>query len=46
MLIERVKEVFDGDDIIENGRLITVELTRSFGKSFPLFIYKLLIFYC
>jgi serine/threonine protein phosphatase PrpC len=30
-LIEKVKEVMEGMDIISNGRLLTVQLTRSIG---------------
>ncbi|KAL6044702.1 PPM-type phosphatase domain-containing protein [Balamuthia mandrillaris] len=30
-LIEKVKEIMDGSDIISNGRLLTVEITRSIG---------------
>jgi hypothetical protein len=32
-LIEKVKEIMEGSDIIENGRLLTVQLTRSIGAS-------------
>jgi serine/threonine protein phosphatase PrpC len=30
-LIDYIKEILDGDDIIVNGRLLTVEFTRSLG---------------
>ncbi|ELR17464.1 protein phosphatase 2C domain containing protein [Acanthamoeba castellanii str. Neff] len=30
-LIEQVKDIMEGSDIIENGRLLTVQLTRSIG---------------